>query len=87
MYGAVAFEGFASVNLPKGKDGFNRDTVTELLVHPRVMFDAGTLFGTKGYQLGVGYEYWLNKFGNNHKAVGVTGAEQATVVLEAAIHL
>lgn len=87
VYGAFSFEGFASVNLPKGRDGFNRETVAELLVHPRVMWDAGSLFGSKGYQLGVGYEYWLNKFGNNHKLAAVSGSEQSTVVFEAAIHL
>jgi hypothetical protein len=81
----LAFEGFAIVNLPKGKDGFGRDTVTEVLLHPKLMWDVGPLFGSKGYQLGAGYEYWLNKFGND--ADEVVGAEQGTVFFEAAIHL
>jgi hypothetical protein len=85
VYGAVSFEGFGNVILPKGKDGFGEQTKTEFLIHPRVMFDAGSLFGTKGYQIGAGYEYWLNKFGDNH--ANVPGAEQSTFVVEAALHL
>jgi hypothetical protein len=81
----LSFEGFANVNLPKGKDGFGADTKTEVLVHPKVMFDVGTLWGSKGYQLGAGYEYWLNKFGNDHNKV--VGAKESTVFVEAAVHL
>jgi len=81
----LAFEGFANVNLPKGKDGFGNDTKTEVLLHPKLMWDLGPLWSSKGYQLGVGFEYWLNKFGND--ADEVAGARQRTVFFEAALHL
>jgi hypothetical protein len=85
VYGPVSFEGFALANLPKGKDGFGADTKTEVLLHPKVMVDLGTLWGSKGYQVGAGWEYWLNKFGNDNSAV--PGSKQSTVFVEAAIHL
>jgi nucleoside-specific outer membrane channel protein Tsx len=83
----LSLEGFGSVNLPKGKDGFGNETKTEVLLHPKLLWDVGQLFGSKGYQLGAGYEYWLNKFGNDTHAVGTVGAEQSTFFVEAAIHL
>ncbi|HEX7622827.1 MAG TPA: hypothetical protein VF400_04590 [Anaeromyxobacteraceae bacterium] len=87
VFGPIAFEGFALANLPKGKDGFGADTKTEVLLHPKVMVDLGTLWGSKGYQIGAGWEYWLNKFGNDNDAPGSLGNKQSTVFLEAAIHL
>lgn len=85
LYKAFSFEGYGSFILPKGKDGGGVQTKSELLFHPRIMWDAGSLFSSKGYQIGVGYEYWLNKFGNDHKLA--PGSEESTVVFEAAFHL
>jgi hypothetical protein len=87
LVGPIAFEGFALANLPKGKDGFGNDTATEVLLHPKVMIDLGPFFGSKGYQIGAGWEYWLNKFGNDNSAAFNPGFKQSTVFLEAAIHL
>jgi len=87
VYGPLSFEGFALANLPKGKDGFGADTKTEVLLHPKAMIDLGYLWGSKGYQIGAGWEYWLNKFGNDSNAPGSLGAKQSTVFLEAALHL
>jgi hypothetical protein len=83
----IAFEGFGSVNLPKGKDGFGNKTATEVLLHPKIMYDVGGLFAKKGYQVGVGYEYWLNKFGNDASRPTQFGAEQSTFLVEASLHL
>jgi hypothetical protein len=83
--GALTFEGFGNVILPKGKDGFGGDTVTEVLLHPKLMYDVGTFFDTKGYQVGAGYQYWLNKFGNDHNKL--SGCAEAAAFVEAAIHL
>lgn len=87
VYGPLTFEGFGQVNLPKGKDAFGADTVTEVLLHPKLLVDVGTFFGSKGYQLGVGYEYWLNKFGNDHTKDASGGSLANTFFVEAAIHL
>lgn len=85
VVGPISFEGFALANLPKGKDGFGNDTKTEVLLHPKGMIDLGYFWGSKGYQIGAGWEYWLNKFGNDHDAV--PGSKASTIFLEAAIHL
>lgn len=85
VYGPVSFEGFGSVNLPKGKDGFGNDTKVEVLLHPKLMVDVGSFFGAKGFQIGGGYQYWLNKFGNDHNA-GV-GAYEKAFFGEVAYHL
>ncbi len=87
VYGPVTFEGYGDVNLPKGNGGFGSDTVTEVLVHPKVMLDVGKVFGSNGYQIGVGYEYWLNKFGNDHTQDPTGGSYARTVFGEVAIHL
>jgi hypothetical protein len=81
----LEFEGFASVNLPKGKDGFGNNTKTEVLLHPKLMWDVGPLWSSKGYQLGAGFQYWLNKFGNDADAT--PGARERSVFFEAAVHL
>lgn len=85
VVGPLTVEGFTLVNLPKGKDGFGNDTKTEFLFHPKAMIDLGWLWGSKGYQVGAGWEYWVNKFGNDHNAV--PGSLASTVFFEAAIHL
>jgi hypothetical protein len=83
----LSFDGFGNVNLPKGKDGFNNETKTELLLHPKLMWDVGSSWGSpkSGYKLGVGWEYWVNKFGNDHNKVA--GALASTPFVEAQIHL
>jgi len=86
VYGPITFEGFGSVNFPKGKDGFGADTVTEVLIQPKLMVDVGAaLFQQKGWQLGVGFQYWLNKFGGDHEQV--PGSYEKAFFGQLAIHL
>jgi hypothetical protein len=85
LVAGLSFQGFANVVLPKGKDGFGGDTITEVLVHPKFMYDVGTLWGDKGYEVGVGAQYWLNKFGNDHSKL--PGCAEFAGFVEAAIHL
>ena len=63
----VSFNGFFNVVAPKGKDGFGNQTKMEILTRPELMFDVGQLGGLKPkkVELGVAYEYWSNKFGND----------------------
>jgi nucleoside-specific outer membrane channel protein Tsx len=85
VFGPVAFEGFANLVTPKGKDAFGEKTVTEILLHPKLMADVATLWGGKGVQVGIGFQYWMNKFGtDSDKNKGCV--ERATFV-EAAVHL
>jgi hypothetical protein len=88
VYGPVSFEGFGSVSLPKGNGGDGlADTVTEVHVHPKLMIDVGQFFGSKGYQVGVGYEYWLNKYGSDHTGDRTGGSSIRALFVEGAIHL
>ncbi|BDG02475.1 hypothetical protein [Anaeromyxobacter oryzae] len=90
----LQFAGFANVLLPKGKDGFGNETKTEVLLQPKLVWDVAKTFSSTrtGYEVGVGYQYWLNKYGNdNDLTVGGVkvnaGALSSTVFVEAAIHL
>jgi len=95
----LSFEGFGSVNFPKGKDGFGNKTKTEILLQPKLVWAVGSVWGNAkaGYTLGVGYQYWSNKFGNdnglNLPGTGPfagkqnTGSLASTPFVEAGIHL
>jgi hypothetical protein len=59
----VKFNGFFNVVAPKGYG-----TVTEVLTRPEIVLDVGSLTGHRKnfIEVGFAYEYWLNKFGNDH---------------------
>jgi hypothetical protein len=83
---AFVFRGFFNYVAPKGKDGFGNQTKGEILTRPELMLDVGNYWGQKGkFEVGVGYEYWLNKFGNNHDTT--VGALANTPELIARYHL
>jgi nucleoside-specific outer membrane channel protein Tsx len=82
----LSFEGFGLLNSTKGKDGFGNGTKPETLLHPKLMYNVGSLFGEKhNYSVGVGYEYWNNKFGNDNHANPGSCAHAPFV--EVALHL
>jgi hypothetical protein len=90
----LELDGFANVILPKGRDGFGNKTATEVVLQPTLMWNVTQGFtGKKGsYELGVGYQYWLNKYGNDNSLTvnGVkvnSGALASTVFVQAAVHL
>ena len=68
----LSFNGFGSVNMPKGKDGFGNKTKTEILVQPKITYAIGNIWGSPkaGWDVSVGYQYWLNKFGNDSSKDG-----------------
>jgi hypothetical protein len=76
------FKGFVNVVSPKGKDSFNAETQTEVLAHPKLMVDVGKVIGIDRHiiEAGAGFQYWYNKFGNNHKTN--SGAIESTPFLE-----
>ena len=59
----------------KGKDGFNADTKAETRLATAVLFDVGG----SGLSLGLGYEIWRNKYGNNQDVT--PGAKHNTALL------
>ncbi len=82
----LRFEGFLNVVTPKGKDGFGAQTQTEVLTQPRITLDVGALAFDKPNTLDfyVGYQYWYNKFGNNHSTV--PGSIASTVFVGTTFH-
>jgi hypothetical protein len=62
----MKFTGYANLIGPKGKgEEESPGRATEILAHPKLMFDVGAIAGYKPNKIdaGVGYEYWLHKFG------------------------
>ncbi|MBV8538730.1 MAG: hypothetical protein JO128_24245 [Alphaproteobacteria bacterium] len=76
----LSFKGFVDITGPKGKDSFGNQTDTETLVHVKVVADLGQmLFGIRNrFEAGPGFQYWYNKFGNDHKLAGNTGTVERT---------
>lgn len=85
----LQFTGFVNIIGPKGRGysepkGYQGDFYhrTEILAHPKILVDVGSLVGyTPGKLMaGIGYEYWMNKFGNYKPHVD--GAQQHSVFFE-----
>ena len=83
-----AFEGFMNVIAPKGVDEFGAQTKTETLFSGQIMLDAGAVMGgPKGtFKVGLQYEWWKNKFGNDASGPAGTGAFAKTPMLRAEYH-
>jgi hypothetical protein len=82
---SLHFNGFFNVVAPKGKDGFGNETKTEVLTRPELMLDVGEFWDKKDLiDVGFAYEYWLNKFGNDHNTV--VGSLANTPMAVARVH-
>ena len=70
----LKFQGFINYNSEKGKDYSGVKTEAETLMRTSLIVDVGQMAaGRKNtLLLGVGYELWLNEFGNHATAAGVT---------------
>lgn len=68
----LKFQGTFTYNSKKGKDYANLDSAPETVARPALMVDVGQLLGNRkdGLLMGVGYEYWHNKFGTRNDARG-----------------
>lgn len=81
-----SFEGYAQLIASKGKDEYGNQTKTETHVDMEMMLDVGAVTGgpKKTFKVGLEYEYWKNKFGNN--ASGDPGAFAKTPMIRAEYH-
>jgi len=63
----LSFSGYALWIASKGKNEFGGDTVAETHIDMKLMLDVGKVTGgsLNGLQVGLEYEYWQNKFGND----------------------
>ncbi len=83
----LSLAGFDTVNLPKGRDGFGSQTRLEFLSRTNLVLDVGKLIWNQPNRLDafVGFQYWLNKFGNDHRFV--PGSEEKTFLAGISIHV
>ncbi len=84
----LTFEGFANFIASKGKNEFGVNTAAETNVDMQVMYDLSGLFGAgkNTLKLGVEYQYWKNKFGNDSCGVAGKGAFAKTPMIRAEYH-
>ena len=85
---AWSFSGYANFIAAKGKDEFGAATKPETNVDMALMYDVGTRVGAgkNNFLVGVGYQYWKNKFGNDHKGPAGPGAFARTPMVRAEYH-
>ena len=77
------FSGFFTYVAPKGRDGFGAETKAEILARPELMLDVGDLIMQQKnvLEVGAGYEYWRNKFGNDHTTVSGSFARTPELIV------
>ncbi len=82
------FEGFVNYIAAKGKDEFGGNTKPETDFDGQIMFDvSGFAGGRKGlFRVGVEYQFWKNKFGNDHNGPAGSGAYARTPMVRADYH-
>ncbi len=88
----LKFQGFLNYLTEKGKDYNGVNTAPETLMRTSLMLDAGQLaFNRKNLLwVGVGYEYWNNKFGYHDRSATNSapkdGIRTTTPTLQAELH-
>jgi hypothetical protein len=83
----LSFEGFVNFIASKGKNEFGGDTKAETNFDAQLMYDVGALAGAPGkFKLGVEYQYWKNKFGNDAGGPAGSGAFAKTTMVRAEYH-
>jgi len=82
-----SFEGFMNYIAAKGTNEFGGGTKPETNFDGQIMYDVGALAGAKGkFKVGLEYQYWKNKFGNDHQGPAGKGAFAKTTMLRAEYH-
>jgi len=83
-----SFQGYFDIIAPKGKDEFGGDTATETHFDVAIMMDVGKVLGgpKDTFKAGLEYEYWKNKFGNDHNGPAGDGAFAKTPMIRAEYH-
>lgn len=84
----LSFEGFMNYIASKGKNEFGGPTKPETNIDAQIMYDASGLLGAKPrtFKLGFEYQYWKNKFGNDHNGAAGQGAFAKTPMIRAEYH-
>jgi nucleoside-specific outer membrane channel protein Tsx len=85
----LSFEGFANFIASKGKNEFGGDTAAETNIDMQVMYDLSGVVGAKPktFRVGLEYQWWKNKFGNNNDSAYYKGGAFAkTSMIRAEYH-
>ena len=84
----LKFQGFVNYIGSKGRDGVGAHTKPETLLESSLMVDVGSFFGKKDTVfVGVGYQYWHNKFGSDSDLDPTGGSTARVTQLEFEWHL
>ncbi|MBI3561527.1 MAG: outer envelope protein [Gammaproteobacteria bacterium] len=85
---AFSFEGFMNYIASKGTDEFGATTKPETNFDGQIMADIGKLSGgpKDSFKLGLEYQYWKNKFGNDASGPAGSGAFAKTPMVRAEYH-
>ena len=84
----MKFQGFCNFIGVKGADGQGNSTRPETLLEAAVMADVGSLAGHKDtVYVGLGYQYWHNKFGSDSSEDPTGGSTAKVPQLELEWHL
>ena len=84
----LSFEGYANFIAAKGKNEFGVGTKPETNIDMMLMYDLSPLVNAqkKTFRVGLEYQYWRNKFGNDHKGAAGKGAFAKTPMIRAEYH-
>ncbi|WP_077035201.1 outer envelope protein [Pelomonas sp. KK5] len=78
-----SFEGFFNYIASKGNDEFGAATKAETNFDGQIMYD---ITGKNTFKVGFEYQYWKNKFGNDHTGPAGSGAFAKTPMIRAEYH-
>ena len=83
-----SFEGFLNWIAEKGLDETGAPTGAETNLDMALMFDLGPRLGyaKNKVRVGVGYQFWNNKFGNTRRTTGGAGQRASTPMVRADFH-
>jgi nucleoside-specific outer membrane channel protein Tsx len=84
----LSFEGYCNFIASKGKNEFGGDTKPETNFDAEVMYDMSGAFGAgkNTFKVGFEYQYWKNKFGNDHSGYAGSGAFAKTPMIRLEYH-
>jgi hypothetical protein len=84
----LSFQGYFDIIAAKGTDEFGGDSKTEIHFDGAIMLDVGQVAGgpKNTFKVGLEYEYWENKFGNDHNGPAGSGAFAKTPMIRAEYH-
>ncbi|HQR86256.1 MAG TPA: outer envelope protein [Limnohabitans sp.] len=84
----LEFAGYANYITAKGINESGAKTAAETNIDMQVMYDISNAIGAKPktFKVGAEYQYWKNKFGNDHTGAAGKGAFAKTPMVRAEYH-